>query len=314
MTDFEKFFQISLNHDYYDDQRPPINFAPDLATQNLVTRQDLRFRQSGGGADCFASTDREVLELLAAQETEKKNEELALKITALKLKMSSVPDAMTKLSALELALSNLLGADDVLRFTFRLQSENSSLLAVTEHLADAARRIAVLDLRVSDNDEQTNERLLNKNDLRPLEVDEFAVDDFITAHDLISPPLAILRLSLAPTSINRRIKIRFRAVKRFLIFHILGGNEDAKYNIQDRTGEIKFNPVKTPIRPNGQLARSFRSNLPISEQARPAARFDLFRDGPHEPIPVVSPLPSPQAGPGIRDGADMASEIFVNLW
>lgn len=314
MTRFAPFFEINLVHDYYGDQTPPIDFQPDLATQNLVTRHDLRLRLMDGRIECFASDDRDAIKALAKQEKEEKIEVLELKIAALKSRMADVPDAATKLKALETALDSLAAQKEVLSFTFRLRAQNSSIMAVSEHIASAEQKIAVMDAGPDAGDLLHEGDRLGEDDLRALEIDEFSVDDLLTAPDLISPPLAIVRLGIVPDAREKVHGIRFGAVKRFWIYHVRGGDDNANFNIKDRRDEIKFDQFEKTTGRNGMVIRSFRSDASISEQDRPDARFDLFRDGHFEPKPVVAPLPGPQAGPGVRDGNDMASEIYVNLW
>ena len=146
-------------------------------------------------------------------------------------------------------------------------------------------------------------------DLRPL-----VADEIIAPVDLAYPPLAIVRLTVAPETRDAVFLVRFGAVARFWTYHVIGGAADAHYAIRDRDSALSFEPLGPRVMSNGARAQSFLSSAPIAERARPAGRFELVSEGPFGPRVVIATLPCPRPGPGILDphGA-AASEIFVNL-
>lgn len=313
MTEFTPFFEIDLAHDFYGDRRPAIQFEADESTFKLGARPDLQLRLSAGKLECFAAKDRQALRLLADQQKADKLENIALKITGLKTVADSVPDAEQKLASLEKAMSTVTAQNNRLSFTFRLRPEDSNLPYVTEAVASAANKIAVVNLDAESGALQDEEALISAANLRDLKVERSGLDALITAPDIDRPPLAILQVEIAPTTENIVYKVRFGSVKRYWIYHILGSHDDATFTINDTKGDIEFDPLVQARRANGTLIRSYKSNLAIPAQFRPLERFKLLQNGPLGPKTVLPVLPSPVIGPGVMDGTQISSEIYVNL-
>lgn len=188
--------------------------------------------------------------------------------------------------------------------TLRLRPRDPALAAVTDVIAGARDRVAVIDSR---------DRLaggpVSDGDLQGL-----APGEIVTPADVARPPLAIVRLPLDPDAVDEVRVLRFGAVARHWTYHVVGGATDAAFGIRDRANLLGFEPLGPRLMSNGARAQSFRSSAPIPERARPEARFELVSEGPFGPRVVMSTLPCPRPGPGTLDpGGAAASEILVNL-
>ena len=197
-----------------------------------------------------------------------------------------------------------LAEDDSLVLTFRLRPREASLAAMTAAVAQVRDAVPVLELG-TDRPMAT----VGAADLRPL-----VASEIIAPADLACPPLAIVRLTVAPETRDADFLVRFEAVARFWTYHVIGGAADVDYAVRDRDSALSFEPLGPRLMSNGARAQSFRSSAPIAERARPAGRFELVSEGPFGPRVVMATLPCPRPGPGTLDphGA-AASEIFVNL-
>ncbi|MEP3891341.1 MAG: hypothetical protein ABJN69_12855 [Hellea sp.] len=314
MTEFTPFFEINLEHEFYGDMAPAIQFEPDASTQKLRARQDLPMHLSAGKLKCFAQKDREALKLFAEQQKQDKLEQLALRIEGLEGLPHAVPDAEQKLASLKKALNDVTAQDGRLNFTFGLRPQDSALFDVTEAVSESQNKVIVLGLTSESGALLETGALVSAADLRDLKVDSFGVDDINTQSEIIRPPLAILHLEIDAAAENCVYKVHFSSVKRHWIYHILCSDDDAMFTIKDTLGDIEFDTAGRPRRTNGTSVRSYKSNRAILARYRQPGRFELLQDGPLGPKSVMPVLPSPAMGSGVMDGSQISSEIYVNLW
>ena len=123
--------------------------------------------------------------------------------------------------------------------------------------------------------------------------------EIIAPADLARPPLAIVRLAVAPEARDADFLVRFEAVERFWTYHVIGGAADVDYAVRDRDERALASSRSAPrLMSNGARAQSFRSSAPIAERARPAGRFELVSEGPFGPRVVMADpsLPAPGSG------------------
>jgi hypothetical protein len=68
MMRFAPLLALEIAHDYHGPGPAPLDFIPDVATERLAARPDLRLRLSRGRAEVFAAEDRDALAALAGGE------------------------------------------------------------------------------------------------------------------------------------------------------------------------------------------------------------------------------------------------------
>lgn len=199
-----------------------------------------------------------------------------------------------------------LAAGEPLRFRFRARPTDPSVLACTDTIDLARDRIAVVEIGA---DATTK---IGPENLRPL-----AVDDVVTATDMLRPPLAILTVEAPADAEDETRRIEFEASRRRWTYHVLGGDAADAIEVRDLDGAVTFDSLGAIPLSNGASSRAFRSQTPIPFSVRPPQRFELVVAGQHGDRVLIPTLPSPRpdAPRPARDDASSppVSEIYVNL-
>lgn len=199
-----------------------------------------------------------------------------------------------------------------LAFIFRLRARTPVLHGITAGLADTRGAVVVIEAAPGASGALQSGETVGAADMRPL-----AADGLLDPADLLRPPLALLRIVMAPEARDVQLSLRFGAVEAHWLYHVLGGAAEARIGIRDRKDEIGFDALGERVMSNGARALSFRSSAPIAARARPESRFELVSEGPFGPRVVLPALPCPAPGSGriekAGDARHLVSDIYVNL-
>ena len=199
-----------------------------------------------------------------------------------------------------------LAENGELEFIFRIRADNTILPTVTSGLISRDPMIFV----VEDGSVLRKSETLSRDFLKPLQE-----NGVIKVSDLLRPPIAIIKLSISPLTKNETFIVHFEATENFWMYHLVGGEKDTAYSINDPDDTHSFESVEPRQLANGQIAERFRSTAPIAMRAHPTQRFELLGDGPFGKRVILPVLPAAAPGSSSLDpaGNGLISDIYVNV-
>lgn len=193
-----------------------------------------------------------------------------------------------------------------LAFVYRLRAEDPTVQLITKGLAASGQRLFV----VKDNTP------LENRDAVPLDlIEDVKKNPLLAPSDEIRPPLAYIQITISPDAKDAVYSARFAADSRVWVYNIIGGEEDAKYQIRDTNDNVTFDAIEPRQMANGKLAKRFSSKDPIEMNSEPTQRFELLDDGPFGKRVILPVLPAAAPGSGSLDpaGTGLMSDIYINV-